>query len=127
MHTGAKPDWWLWPAAAGPILVALVLTLAGHQSMPMAAGSAPVTFADVRHIVDQRCHICHSARPKFPGFAEAPKGIMFDTPAQIRLHAPEIFAQAVQTHTMPLGNITEITDQERSQLGAWIAAGSRLN
>ena len=127
MHTGAKPDWWLWPAAAGPILVALVLTLAGHQAMPMAAGSAPVTFADVRHIVDQRCHVCHSARPKFPGFAEAPKGIMFDTPAQIRLHAPEIFAQAVQTHTMPLGNITEITDQERSQLGAWIAAGSRLN
>jgi uncharacterized membrane protein len=52
---------------------------------------------------------------------------MFDTPAQIRQHAPEILAQAVKTHTMPLGNVTEITDDERSQLGAWIAAGSRLN
>jgi uncharacterized membrane protein len=127
MHTGKQPDWRLWPAAAVPILVAVVLTLTSHPNLPMAADAAPVKFAEVRQIVDQRCHVCHSARPKFPGFAEAPKGIMFDTPAQIRQHSPEIFAQAVKTHTMPLGNVTEITDEERSQLGAWISAGSRLN
>jgi uncharacterized membrane protein len=127
VHTGRQPDWRLWPAAAVPILVAVVLTLAGHPSLPMTADVAPVKFAEVRQIVDQRCHVCHSVRPKFPGFAEAPKGIMFDTPAQIRQHAPEILAQAVKTHTMPLGNVTEITDQERNQLGAWIEAGSRLN
>jgi uncharacterized membrane protein len=28
---------------------------------------------------------------------------------------------------MPLGNVTEITEAERSALGSWIAAGSRLN
>jgi len=127
-HTGAKPDWRLWPAAAVPVLGAVGLSLLGQPSMPVAdAGAAPVTFADVKQIVDQRCHVCHSARPQFPGFAEAPKGVMFDTPAQIKRQAPQIMAQAVKTHTMPLGNVTEITDKERSALGSWIAGGSKLN
>jgi uncharacterized membrane protein len=127
-HTGARPDWRLWPAAAVPILGAIGLSLLGQPSMPLAdAGAPPVTFADVQQIVDQRCHVCHSARPKFPGFAEAPKGVMFDTPAQIKRLAPQIMAQAVKTHTMPLGNVTEITDAERSALGSWIVSGSRLN
>jgi uncharacterized membrane protein len=129
MHTGAKPDWRLWPAAAVPVLGAVVLSLVGQSSMSSVAdaNAAPATFADVRQIVDQRCHVCHSASPQFPGFAEAPKGVMFDTPAQIKRQAPQILAQAVRTHTMPLNNITEITDAERSTLGAWISAGSRLN
>ena len=45
---------------------------------------------------------------------------MFDTPAQIKRQAPQIMAQAVKTHTMPLGNVTEITEAERSALGSWI-------
>jgi uncharacterized membrane protein len=126
MHSGARPDWRLWPAASVPVLGAVLLSIAGQSSGPVAeAGTA--TFADVRVIVDQRCHVCHAARPQFPGFAEAPKGVMFDTPAEIKRQAPQILLQAVKTHTMPLNNITEITDDERSRLGAWIEAGSRLD
>jgi uncharacterized membrane protein len=36
-------------------------------------------------------------------------------------------AQAVKTHTMPWGSVTEITEAERSTLGSWIEAGSKLN
>jgi uncharacterized membrane protein len=128
MHGGAKPDWRLWPAAAVPVLGAIMLSLVGQSSLPIAdANAAPVTFAEVKPIVDQRCHVCHAAKPQFPGFAEAPKGVMFDTPAQIQKLSPQIMAQAVKTHTMPLGNVTEITEAERSTLGAWIQAGARLN
>src|SRR3984885_8578133 len=128
MHTGARPDWRLWPAAAVPILCAIALGMLGQPAASVAeAGAAPVTFADVKQIVDQRCHVCHSARPQFPGFAEAPKGVMFDTPAQIKRLAPQIMAQAVKTLTMPLGNVTEITETERSALRSWIEAGSKLN
>ncbi len=128
LHTGEKPDWRLWPAAAVPVAAAVALSLAGQSSSPIAdANASPVTFAEVKPIVDQRCHVCHAAKPRFPGFAEAPKGVMFDTPAEIKKLSPQIMAQAVKTHTMPLGNVTEITEAERSMLGTWIAQGSRLN
>ena len=126
-HTGAKPDWRLWPASAVPMLIAVAFTIVGHDVAPIAANAAPVTFADIRPIVDRRCHVCHAARPQFPGFAEAPKGIKFDSPAQIRILSGQIYAQAVKTHTMPLNNVTQITDEERQKLAAWITAGAKLN
>jgi uncharacterized membrane protein len=126
MHAGARPDWRLWPAAAVPVLAAAALSIAGQVSLPVA-GAGTVNFADVRPIIDQRCHACHAARPQFPGFSEAPKGVMFDTPAEIQRLAPQIMAQAVTTHTMPLGNVTGITDEERVVLGGWISGGARLN
>ncbi|HVX57242.1 MAG TPA: hypothetical protein VHA37_05915, partial [Candidatus Saccharimonadales bacterium] len=104
-----------------------VLSLLGQASFTIADNAAPVQFAEVQQIVDQRCHVCHATKPQFPGFAEAPKGIMFDTPTEIQKLAPQIMAQAVKTHTMPLGNVTQITDTERAALGAWIVAGAKLN
>ncbi len=126
-HTGATPDWRLWPAAGVPVLAAAILTMIGHGAPPIAAGATPATFAEVRPIIDQRCHVCHAARPQFPGFSEPPKGIKFDSPQQIRTLSSQIYAQAVKTHTMPLNNVTEITDEERQKLASWIAAGARLN
>ena len=128
MHAGKKPDWRLWPAAAVPVACAIALGILGRPAVQVAdADAAPVRFAEVRQIVDQRCHVCHAAKPQFPGFAEPPKGVMFDTPAQIKRQSQQIMAQAVKTHTMPLGNVTEITDAERGMLGSWIEAGARLN
>ena len=127
MHTGAKPDWRLWPAAAVPIAAAIALSILGQASAPAPAADArPATFADVAHIVDARCHVCHAARPTYPGFAQAPKGVMFDTSAQIALQARQIMTQAVTTRAMPLNNITRITEAERQTLAAWISAGAKL-
>ena len=123
-HTGAKPDWRLWPAAAVPIAAAIALTLMQARPLP-SAGAHPASFAEVQRIVGARCHVCHAARPSFPDIAEAPKGVMFDTPDQIALLAPQIYAQAVATRAMPLGNVTEITEAERQAIGAWVADGAR--
>ena len=87
---------------------------------------APIFLKDVAHIVDARCHTCHAARPTYPGFAQAPKGVMFDTSAQIALQARQIMTQAVTTRAMPLNNITRITDAERQTIAAWISAGAKL-
>ncbi len=127
MHTGAKPDWRLWPAAAVPITFAVAVSLASTYSPPTPAAEKPATFADARHIIEQRCHICHAARPKFPAFSDPPKGVAFDTPAQIRQYSQQIMAQAVKTRTMPLNNLTEITDAERAALGSWIRSGAKVN
>lgn len=37
------------------------------------------------------------------------------------------FSQGVVTPIMPLGNITQMTQQERDLVGAWINAGARTN
>jgi len=126
MHAGQKPDWRLWPAAAVPVAVAIAFSVMGQRSPIADASAAPISFAAVQPIVADRCHMCHAAKPTFGGFVEAPKGVMFDTPAQIQKQAQQIMQQAVKTHAMPLGNITRITEEERATLGTWISQGAKL-
>lgn len=71
--------------------------------------------------------MCHSAKPSSPMFSAAPAGVMFDTPQQIQQQAARIQAQAVATQTMPLGNITQMTQAERDLIGQWIAQGAQIN
>jgi len=78
----------------------------------------------VQQIVTARCVVCHAAKPSFEGIEEAPKGIMLDTAERIVTLAPQINIQAVQTKVMPLGNLTNITDDERAKLAAWVAEGA---
>ena len=56
-----------------------------------------------------------------------PDELARDTPEQIRQNAPRIQAQAVTTQIMPLGNITQMTQQERDLIGAWIVQGAQTN
>ena len=120
-HSG-RTEWWLFPAAGLVTVALIVVTLPRRQEV----ASAPVRFPQVERIVQARCQVCHSATPRYPGFDQAPKGVMFDTPAEIAIHAPQIYTQAVASKAMPLGNLTGITDEERKTLGMWIASGSRI-
>lgn len=90
------------------------------DSQPADPAVSSVDFDQVRQVVQQRCTVCHSATPTSPLFSVAPAGVMFDTPEQIRQQAARIQAQAVASQIMPLGNITQMTAQERELLGAWI-------
>jgi uncharacterized membrane protein len=51
---------------------------------------------------------------------------MFDTPGQVEVMAPRIRVRAYELETMPLDNKTQITDQERAELGAWVDRGAPL-
>jgi uncharacterized membrane protein len=127
-HQGRGAQWWLWPAAAA--FMAPIVVLSAHRPQHQAAGAAPageVRFALVRQIIGERCVACHASKPTFEGIAEAPKGVMFDTPDAIHRDAARIYAQTVATDTMPLGNVTNMTPEERAMLGAWIRAGAKLD
>ena len=47
-------------------------------------------------------------------------------PDQIKTMAPRIYVRAVEQQTMPLGNLTGITPEERATLGRWIKSGANL-
>ncbi|WP_165664173.1 urate hydroxylase PuuD [Metapseudomonas otitidis] len=91
---------------------------------PQASASAS-EFGKVHSVIQERCTVCHSAKPTSPLFTAAPAGVMLDTPQQIQALAPKIQAQAVASQIMPLGNITQMTPEERELIGSWIAQGAR--
>jgi uncharacterized membrane protein len=107
---------WLLPAAAAALIALALVTRPGGS----AGGSATVSAADVREIVERRCTSCHSATPTDSVFRIAPQGVTFDSLAQVRRHADRILAMAVQSHVMPPGNLTGMTEHERAQLGRWL-------
>ncbi len=115
---------WPIPAAVATILVLIYATLPGGTMTDEDAD--PVTFAEAYDIVARRCVSCHAARPSDENFDTPPKDVVFDTAEQIRNQAPKIRAVAVLTRTMPVGNETRMTDEERRILGRWIAEGAEI-
>jgi len=102
--------------AASVALVALLAWLVAPAAVGASAAS-PARFADVQAVVQQRCALCHNAQL-------AQKGVRLDTPESLLAHAAAIHQQAVVTRQMPLNNATQITEQERSMLARWFAAGA---
>jgi uncharacterized membrane protein len=119
---------WKYPAAGVALLAVLAVLIAPPAPVARAAGADPAAqvaqFAQVSAIIGQRCVACHAAQPTQPGFAAAPAGVMLDTPALVSQHAARIYQQTVQLKAMPLANLTQITDAERAQIGAWFEAGA---
>jgi uncharacterized membrane protein len=109
-HAGRKV-WWI-PVSATAGVVALAIWL--EPDAPTAAQTEPVSFAEVQSVIAARCAPCHSG-------AAAPLGIRFEMRAQVEAWAGAIERQAVLTRTMPPGNETGMTEEERGLLAAWIA------
>ncbi len=126
-NRGRAAPWILVAAAAGMIALALVASPRPPREATAAAGGSAAPFRAVAAIVKARCAVCHSARPSYPGFDAPPKGLVFDRAEDIRAAAARIYAQAVETEAMPLGNVTGMTADERAILGRWIGAGAPLD
>jgi uncharacterized membrane protein len=96
------------------VAVSIFLATANYAS----AGS--VSDNEALGIVRRHCVMCHTAKPTHESFQEAPKNITLETAADLKKYAAVIFAQTVQTKAMPLGNQTDMTDDERAILGQWL-------
>jgi uncharacterized membrane protein len=117
---------WRYPAIGVALLLAVFVGLM-PQAPHAGAGASTVPFAQVQGIIQQRCVACHAAHPTQPGFASAPAGVMLDDPNGVKQNAARIYQQAVQLKAMPLANMTNMTDAERAQIGAWFEAGANTN
>ncbi|MCQ4253657.1 urate hydroxylase PuuD [Stutzerimonas stutzeri] len=139
-HNGNRFAWALPAAALGMICLAYVtapnrqpapnLTATSPEQASMSAqqsGASASQFTQVSEVIHERCTVCHSAQPSSPLFSAAPAGVMFDTAEQMREQAAKIHAQTVASQIMPLGNITQMTQDERDLLGDWIAKGASID
>jgi uncharacterized membrane protein len=112
------------PAPASALAAAPGAAGDAHGAALAAAAPTAPDMARVQAIVNQRCASCHSAQPTQPGFATAPAGIMLHTPELIHQNAAKLNQQAVVLKAMPIGNMTNMTPEERAEIGAWFAAGA---
>jgi uncharacterized membrane protein len=105
-----------------PIVVAgliLLLVAAAIAPRSRAATTETVTLAMIRPVIESRCTTCHSQTPTHIAFPAAPSGVMLDTAEEIDAEALRIHQQTVVLKAMPIGNLTEISEEERALIDAW--------
>lgn len=119
-HLG-KHVLWL-PIVAVTLLLLLIVSL--KPEAVASSSNESLSFSEVQAIIQQRCVPCHAQIPTQSGFAQAPKGIVLETKQHIVQHQTMI-AQTVANQYMPIGNVTHMTDQERSDVLAWLAGNNK--
>ena len=117
-HKGQQSPLTLLAAAA---LLAVVIG-ASMPAIPVSKSAEAGDAARALQVLTQRCGTCHAARPTQPGIAVPPKGIMFETEAQMRSQAALILQQSVATRVMPPGNLTRMTEDERALIARWASS-----
>ena len=109
--------WTLLPAAIG--LAALVF-MTGQSFKTPNQNLGVVEFSQVKPILEKRCNTCHANNPTDDIIKTAPNGVIFEEEEETKMYLPRIYEQVVVAKTMPLANKTQITDEERALLGAWV-------
>jgi uncharacterized membrane protein len=128
-HTGRMPVWLL--PASGAAMAVLIVGAAGVKTLqPSDAPAAAEATGTADHlqpvamaIVEQRCTACHAREPSYQGFDAPPKGIVLETPAQVRRWSAGVLQQSVDSHAMPIGNVTQMHPEERALLARWLRGG----
>ena len=114
--------------AATVLLMGTAAAIAPKPVDPVAIDSSVNTaevFAKVQTVMETRCASCHAQNPTQPGFSTAPKGIVLESVDDIVNQAQTIHQQTVVTKAMPIGNLTQITDEERALIDQWFQAGAK--
>ena len=115
-------------ASAVPVVIAVLILMAVAAAIApksrAATSSRSIDFAQVRSVIRARCTPCHSASPTHFAFPAAPGGVMFDSDEQIVAEAMWIHQQTVTIRAMPISNLTEMTDDERTIIEEWYLSGA---
>ena len=107
---------WLKPAPAAD---SVAITSGAANAVSTGAGG-PIAYKTMQAVLEQRCYMCHGAQVQM-------KNVRLDSPEGLKLHAQNIYQQAVVTKVMPLNNATGITEAERSLIKQWFEGGAAVD
>ena len=107
---------WLLPLAAVAMVALVYLT----KPVSLNQQASQIIESQAMAIVAKHCQSCHAQQPSSELFVTPPKDLVLEDAASVIKNAAIIKAQAVQSQIMPLGNFTQMTLEERQQLGQWL-------
>jgi uncharacterized membrane protein len=116
------PGFRAWPLIPAVLLLGSLVFITTPDSRPAVQAvstTTAVTTGEVFGIVQQRCIKCHSPTPDFSGFTSAPLGIELDSEDKLIQHAERIYQTVVMMRSMPLANLTKMSDEERDIVATW--------
>jgi uncharacterized membrane protein len=127
-HHGRARNPLPWAVAGVALLVGIIVWMKPADTIKSVATKAvdtwttgqkdsQNTYAALQKVLEQRCTMCHNAQVQM-------KNVRLDSPEAVKLHAQNIYQQAVVTKQMPMNNSTQITDAERELIAQWFKAGA---
>jgi len=93
-------------------------SVAAHAEAASVGG--PIGYEILQPILAQRCYLCHAEAVQM-------KNVRLDSPANVKLHAQNIYQQAVVTKIMPMTNATGISEAERMVIKQWFESGAKTD
>jgi len=122
-HLGRASNPWPFAAVGVVLIAAVILAMAPWGAKPVSIVTpavAPVQFAQVNAVIQQRCLSCHGEQVQM-------KNIRLDSVASLQLNAQNVYQQVAVTRQMPMNNSTGITEEERALIARWYQAGAKTD
>lgn len=108
--------------ALATILTAIAFYCLIPTQVKVSTNAKTISFEETKTIIENRCASCHSATPTDDTFTTAPAGFILDTKEQIINARNIIYTRTIASDSMPLGNKTNMTEQERESLASWLSS-----
>ncbi len=107
------------------LLAALIFALRPEPKLDLVDEVTFPSTAAIMPAIEARCVSCHAAKPDHPGFAAAPLGVLLEDEEAVNLQALVIYNAVIVKQSMPLANITQMSDEERDLIARWYAGRMR--
>lgn len=115
---------WALPAVAGALVLGGMIWVSAASRAPprQPAAAKPLSPESqaVLSIVVARCQACHSNHATMMPWASF--ALRLNNMDDIESSAMPIYRQVVQLQTMPMGNATQMTAEERATIARWYAS-----
>ncbi|MDC0932891.1 urate hydroxylase PuuD [Arcobacteraceae bacterium] len=111
--------------ALATILTAIAFYALIPEQIKPLKNNRVVSFEEANTIIQNRCATCHSKSPSDDTFTTAPSGFTLDTKQEIINTKDLIYTRTISSDSMPFGNKTEMTQEERQILASWLNSLSK--
>jgi uncharacterized membrane protein len=109
---------WLVPKAEPAPPKVATTSVASHAGEASVGGQ--IGYAILQPILAQRCYMCHGPQVQM-------KNVRLDSPENVKLHAQNMYQQAVVMKIMPMTNATGISEAERMVIKQWFETGAKTD